>query len=216
MPKKKSFGVNSKKEEGRLRKESKQRQEKEKERIAAENAKWKDPGNPLKKKLEREQAEEEKKRKKAERELEKKEQLANEYKNIKSKNENKGKNKKTVTKYQLQQNRLAYLQNLIKINDEAEVVPVNNLPLERNTNRDDNGVVLDGIDDALDFLEGNDKGVDRHPEKRRKAAWNAYREKMYEEIKAEYPTLKRSQINERIFKEWQKSPENPMNQDNGE
>lgn len=212
MPKKKKFGVNSKKEEGRLRKLDKKKKDLLKKAKAKEDAKWKDDKNPLKKKLEKQKAEEEKKRLKAERELDKKQQLNNEYKTIKSKKEKKGQGKKKVSRYQIQQNRMKYLQNLMKINEDSKVVPVNNRPLEKNTNHEDHGVMVDGVDDALNFLEGNDKKVDRHPEKRRKAAWHVYQERRYAEIKAECPTLKRSQINERIFKEWQKSPENPMNQ----
>ena len=92
--------------------------------------------------------------------------------------------------------------------------PVNNLPLERNTNHDEIVEGGIGIDDALAYFDKEENGeyVDRHPEKRRKAAWMRYQEEKYAEMKAEFPTLKRSQINEKIFKDWQKAPENPMNQ----
>lgn len=53
---------------------------------------------------------------------------------------------------------------------------------------------------------------DRHPEKRRKQAFKEYEERRIKEIKEDEPKLKLSQIKERIFKEWQKSSENPMNQ----
>lgn len=211
MPKKKSFGVNSKKEEGQLRKKAKKKEEQSKKVKANEDAKWVDKDKTLEKKKQKQEEEERKKRLKAQREIEKKDQLEQEYKSIKSKNQ-KGMSKKKKTAYELKQKRMAYLQNLLKMNEEKEVTPVNNLPLEKNTNREDTGVQLNNVDDALNFLEGQAKGPDRHPEKRRKAAWNRYQQRRYEEIKAEYPTLKRSQINERIFKEWQKSPENPMNQ----
>ena len=52
----------------------------------------------------------------------------------------------------------------------------------------------------------------RHPEKRMKATFAKFEEARYESVKSENPTLKRSQIKEIIWKEWQKSPENPMNQ----
>lgn len=67
-----------------------------------------------------------------------------------------------------------------------------------------------GVDAALGALSL--EGDDRHPEKRMKAAHTAYEEKMMEELKQEFPTLKRSQLKEKIFKMWQKAPENPMNQ----
>ncbi|KAF4682201.1 hypothetical protein FOZ60_010956 [Perkinsus olseni] len=68
-----------------------------------------------------------------------------------------------------------------------------------------------GIDSALGALGGEAAGgEDRHPEKRAKALYAAFEERRMAEIKDEYPGLKRSQYKEKIFKEWQKSPENPL------
>ena len=39
-----------------------------------------------------------------------------------------------------------------------------------------------------------------------------FEQKRYRGLKEENPTLKRSQLKELLWKEWQKSPENPMNQ----
>eukprot|EP00160_Parvularia_atlantis_P016101 Unigene4934_Nuclearia_a/m.15113 Unigene4934_Nuclearia_a/g.15113 ORF Unigene4934_Nuclearia_a/g.15113 Unigene4934_Nuclearia_a/m.15113 type:complete len:243 (-) Unigene4934_Nuclearia_a:63-791(-) len=82
------------------------------------------------------------------------------------------------------------------------------------------------IDDALDLLEittggsssaaagsaAVDAAIDRHPERRMKAAYAAYEEKWIPLMKEENPGLRLSQLKERIFKQWQKAPENPMNQ----
>ncbi|KAI9219686.1 hypothetical protein BC828DRAFT_406472 [Blastocladiella britannica] len=54
--------------------------------------------------------------------------------------------------------------------------------------------------------------VDRHPERRAKAAWEAYRERELPLLKKESPGLRLSQLNEMLWKRWQKSPENPFNQ----
>lgn len=54
--------------------------------------------------------------------------------------------------------------------------------------------------------------ADKHPEKRMKAAYNAFEERRLKELKMESPTLRLSQLKQMIFKEWQKSPENPLNQ----
>jgi hypothetical protein len=92
---------------------------------------------------------------------------------------------------------------------------VNNLPLEANTNHGEIIEGAEGMEEALEYLEkefGTEAEVDLHPEKRRKAAYMKYLEQRYAEIKAENPGLKRSQIHERVFKEWQTSPDNPMNQ----
>lgn len=62
------------------------------------------------------------------------------------------------------------------------------------------------------FCSINSAEVDKHPEKRMKAAYNAYEEKRLKELKLEQPTLRLSQLKQLIFKEWQKSPENPLNQ----
>uniref|UniRef100_A0A7S2X902 Coiled-coil domain-containing protein n=1 Tax=Lotharella oceanica TaxID=641309 RepID=A0A7S2X902_9EUKA len=72
-----------------------------------------------------------------------------------------------------------------------------------------------GVDETLDQLKGIVKGeaaVDRNPEKRRKALYRAYETREMERLRAENPKLKRSQLKERIFDAWKKSPENPMNQ----
>ena len=61
------------------------------------------------------------------------------------------------------------------------------------------------------MLGGAAAKVDKHPEKRMKAAFNDFEQKRYKLLKAEYPTLKRSQLKEKLWIEWQKSPENPRN-----
>jgi len=54
--------------------------------------------------------------------------------------------------------------------------------------------------------------VDRHPEKRMKAAFTAYEEANMSRIKSENPTLRMSQLKQILRKEWMRSPENPLNQ----
>ena len=73
-----------------------------------------------------------------------------------------------------------------------------------------------GIDNALDALSltadsnKSDK-IDRHPERRRKAAYTAFEERRLEEMKDD-KSLRRQQKVDIIRKEFEKSPENPMNQ----
>ena len=70
-----------------------------------------------------------------------------------------------------------------------------------------------GVDAALSAMNlGGGGKVDEHPEKRMKAAYKAYEEKMMPEMKLQYPGLKRQQYLYKIFTMWKKSPENPMNQ----
>ncbi|KAJ1912748.1 hypothetical protein H4219_005487 [Mycoemilia scoparia] len=54
--------------------------------------------------------------------------------------------------------------------------------------------------------------IDRHPERRAKAAYRAYEDRMMMKLKEENPGLRLSQLKQLIFKEWQKAPENPFNQ----
>lgn len=52
---------------------------------------------------------------------------------------------------------------------------------------------------------------DPHPERRRKALYAAFEDKMLPLMREDFPGLKLSQYKDKIFKAWEKSPENPMN-----
>ncbi len=54
--------------------------------------------------------------------------------------------------------------------------------------------------------------LDRHPERRAKAAFAAYEEVNLPRLKAENPNMRLSQLKQMLKKDWMKSPENPMNQ----
>ncbi|KAK4463691.1 hypothetical protein QBC42DRAFT_337380 [Cladorrhinum samala] len=74
-----------------------------------------------------------------------------------------------------------------------------------------------GIDNALDALSlagPSDTKIDRHPERRVKAALAAFEERRLKEMEADGSGagLRMNQRKERIRKEFEKSPENPMNQ----
>lgn len=85
-------------------------------------------------------------------------------------------------------------------------------PLEENLNRVMADVqVATNIDEAIAVLKLSATDEDRHPEKRMKAAYKAYEDAQLPMIKADNPSLKLSQLKQIIFKNWQKSPENPMN-----
>jgi len=51
---------------------------------------------------------------------------------------------------------------------------------------------------------------DKNPEKRMKAAYTRYKEREIPILRKENPSLRLSQIEEICFKNWQKSPENPL------
>ncbi|KAK7957100.1 coiled-coil domain-containing protein [Apiospora aurea] len=74
-----------------------------------------------------------------------------------------------------------------------------------------------GIDNAIDALgvTGNSQDkVDRHPERRFKAAYAAYEERRLEEMESDGSGqgLRLNQKKANIRKEFEKSPENPFNQ----
>ncbi|KAF8589709.1 DUF1014-domain-containing protein, partial [Ramaria rubella] len=81
-----------------------------------------------------------------------------------------------------------------------------------------------GIDDALELLTivnaKSDKasvgqqaaGLERHPERRFKAAFEAYQERELPIAKQEHPGLRLQQYKDLLFKQFQKSPDNPFNQ----
>ena len=74
-----------------------------------------------------------------------------------------------------------------------------------------------GIDNALDALlitTGQDAKIDKHPERRFKAAYAAFEERRLREMDEDGPGqgLRQNQKKERLRKEFERSPENPFNQ----
>lgn len=81
-----------------------------------------------------------------------------------------------------------------------------------------------GIDNALDLLEvvnaKTDKasvgqqaaGIERHPERRFKGAFEAYKERELPILREERPGMRLQQYDEILYKKFQKAPENPFNQ----
>ncbi|EEB08753.1 HMG-box [Schizosaccharomyces japonicus yFS275] len=70
------------------------------------------------------------------------------------------------------------------------------------------------LDDALDLLSLDKKSKDeleRHPERRFKAAYTAYKEKRLPEIRKEQPGMRLNQYEDLMYKEFQKHPDNPFN-----
>jgi hypothetical protein len=76
------------------------------------------------------------------------------------------------------------------------------------------GLTATNIDDALDALtlatggEGEERkavaGIDRHPERRQKAALAAFEDRRLPELRKEHPGLRLQQYKDLIFKEFQK------------
>ncbi|CAF9905277.1 MAG: hypothetical protein HETSPECPRED_004936 [Heterodermia speciosa] len=77
-----------------------------------------------------------------------------------------------------------------------------------------------GIDNALDALSltsnNPSEKIDRHPERRYKAAYAVFESKRLPELEQEHKGLRRQQRVDLCRKEFEKSPENPFNQANAQ
>jgi len=183
---------------------------------AKEDASWEDNDKQLARKADRANAAAEKRegelaRKKANQELYEAEMAA--AASSKGKNKKKGnENANKVTKAMILQAQMAQMEKSKKKSKKNSKVVEAPVELEENINKLDLGPAASNIDDAIDLLSSTNEKEDRHPEKRMKASYKKFEEERYETVKQENPSLKRTQIKEIIWKEWQKSPENPMNQ----
>lgn len=91
-------------------------------------------------------------------------------------------------------------------------------PLEENPNQQmaalmaaEGAVEARSVEDAIAVLNVAGTPVDRHPEKRMKAAYSAFEERELPRLKQENPNMRLSQLKQLLKKDWMKSPENPMN-----
>ena len=69
------------------------------------------------------------------------------------------------------------------------------------------------ISDAIQALDVNSPGatVEKHPEKRMKAAYEEFESIRLPQLKAENGSMRLSQLKQMLRKEWQKHPDNPLN-----
>lgn len=86
-------------------------------------------------------------------------------------------------------------------------------PLPENVNR----LVMDGLDargldEAIAVLSVKPVALDRHPERRLKAAYDQFEQTTLPTLKAENPNMRLSQLKQILKKDWMKSPDNPLNQ----
>lgn len=73
--------------------------------------------------------------------------------------------------------------------------------------------VASTVDDAIKVLDStNFNELDKHPEKRLKAAYASFEEHRLPQLKTAHPTFRLSQLKQLLRKEWLKSSENPLNQ----
>lgn len=192
----KKGGENSKKAQGNARKAEqagKKQAEEQARKDAEEDAKWSQGAKGKNKKKEDDAAKkEEAARKKAEREA----LLKEEEDSMPSKPTGKGRGAAKVA-----------AKRTGKIDDFLNDQPTSS------------SISASGIDNVLEALtltnkNGpiSDKEIDRHPERRFKAALAAFEERRLPEARKENPGLRLQQVKQLIFKEFEKSDENPFNQ----
>jgi hypothetical protein len=117
-----------------------------------------------------------------------------------------------VTRMQIQQENEKRHQAIERLTHPPKEKTQKVVPLEENLNRVmADTEVAQTVEQAIAVLSVKDE-EDKHPEKRMKAAFKAYESENLPRLKNENPTLKLSQLKQMVFKDWQKSPQNPMNQ----
>ncbi|KAK2589358.1 hypothetical protein KPH14_007900 [Odynerus spinipes] len=204
MPKK-FVGENSKAVAARARKAAAKEAENTKKALEAEEKAWQDDDKQLLKKKQKQEELEKKRLQQLEKKAEAKALLEKEMATIKVGGKQPA---AKITKAEI-------MAAMEKRNQAAksEKKKEEEKPIEENLNRIViEGETAHGIDEALSILSVKDPEVDRHPEKRMKAAYASFEEKMMPIIKEQNPTLRLSQLKQILKKEWMKSPENPLNQ----
>ncbi|KAL5104440.1 hypothetical protein TcWFU_003533 [Taenia crassiceps] len=208
MPKK--FGTNTKSQEAREKKEAAKELQKAKQAKAEEDAYWEDNDKHVNRKLQRKR---EAKRLEA---IKKKQELRklhdeemSSLQGASSKIQTSNPNKLTQAQIAAARERLNAQLASLAPKKEGE-----NLPLTENPNRiADDVIEARTVEDAIKALNvTSDSPTEKHPERRLKAAYLAYEEKMLPQLRKEYPGMRHSQLTQMIFKSFQTAPENPKNQ----
>ncbi|XP_039278201.1 coiled-coil domain-containing protein 124 [Nilaparvata lugens] len=209
MPKK-FAGENSKAAASRARKAAAKEEETIKKQKAIEDEYWKDDDKNLAKKQQKKEEQEKKKQELlAKKALNK--QLAEE--ELKSIQVGGKQSASKVTRAQIVSE--TEKRNQVAMKAKPQVETHLSKPLEENINR----LTIEGeeartVTEAISILSTKDAEVDLHPERRMKAAYNAFHDANINRIKLENPTMRMSQWKQLLWKEWLKSPENPTNQRN--
>lgn len=206
MPKK--LGINTKAVEAKARKDNARKAKEEIEQKQKEDELWRDDDKHISRKLDRQNERERKRLEVAERKAQNKAAYEEEQSQIVI--STKANNK--VTRSQIQS-------TISKKNTEKETTKKAPTHLEVEIIENVNRLTIEGdearnIDEAITILNVDEPEIDRHPERRVKAAYTTFEEARLPILKNENPNLRLSQLKQMLKKEWMKSPENPLNQRN--
>lgn len=209
MPKK-FKGENTKASAARERKAAVLHEQQEKKKKEEEDAFWADDDKHLAKKQQRKGDKEKKREEQLARKKELQQLAEEEMDSIKI---TKPKTQAKVTRAQIEAEQEKQRQEARTAAEKEARLVHDEVPLEENINR----LVTEGdearnIDDAISVLSVTESEVERHPEKRVKAAYQKFEDENLPKLKQEYSNMRLSQLRQMLKKEWMKSPENPLNQ----
>lgn len=225
------MGVNSKAEEAKARKMAAETEKKERESREKEDHYWKQAEGPKSKAAKKREEEEQKRAEAAAKKAEARRLAELEEKEIDKslKKPDKKANRVSVpvpvvpkvTEAELLRRKEQEQSELQRIAEEAkkkvartaEEDEYEKIVLVQNTNRDDSLIEAHSVEDALAQISvsADNLPIDKHPEKRLKAAFKAFEEAELPRLKAEKPGLTHTQYKDMIWKLWKKSPDNPLN-----
>lgn len=204
----KSHGINTKAKEGRERKAAAKEYKKTKEKERQEEEEVKKWQVGVKTKTRKQTLEEERMAEKARLRAERDRIEALELEELsKYKDTKSSQHKNIVLKHESVQDSpdegqsSLYLQNPNKLSStESNVYSVSNI---------DDAIFL--LDATSNIAQSQTIEIERHPERRMKAAFASFESRELPKLKKEFPTLRYSQLQKLISKKWAKSDENPLN-----
>jgi len=204
MPKK--ISTNPKAVEARARKEEQKKSEHERKEKEKEDLIWQDDDKQLQRKAERKAAEEKKKQQ----QLEAK-QLKQSLYEQEMGPEKKVEVPKKMTRAEIEREMERKRAEELRQRNIAAKEPESDLLVENVNRLTVEGEVGRTVGEAIAILTNEPEELDKHPERRLKAAYAAYEEAHLPIVKAENPNLRLSQLKQMIRKDWNKSPDNPLN-----
>ncbi|KAM3876055.1 coiled-coil domain-containing protein 124 [Diretmus argenteus] len=176
-----------------------------------EDALWQENDKHVLKKEQRKDDKEKKRLEALERKKENQRLLDEENARLKGKSTKEGGPGGKMTRSQIEQSLLDEQKDQTK---QKEITHLDT-PLEENVNRiipEEGTEEARTIEEAITMLSMGPEELDRHPERRMKAAYAAFEEASMPRVKKENPNMRLSQLKQMLKKEWTKSPENPLNQ----
>ncbi|CAH1797086.1 unnamed protein product [Owenia fusiformis] len=208
MPKK-FKGENTKAVAARERRSAAEEQRKAKKQQEEDDAYWKDDDKDAAKKQKRKEDKEKKRLDLLQKKLESQRLLDEEESSLHSA---KPAPSAKVTRAQIEHNKREVQRKQAEAKQETKAPVHDEVPLEENVNRlvPEEGEART-VEDAIQVLSAKES-LEKHPEKRVKAAYASYESERLPKLKQENPNMRLSQLKQILKKDWMKSPDNPLNQ----